>query len=295
MPTQEPFQEIRGPFQLVAGQQNYTVLLHGLRLRWPASAHHKFDPDSDQTMKSFEIKDAAGKVLYQRTLDERAESWSLEIGASLVAGKTDRAILLDWESLPSAPGSCSMYQFFGLVNRKFQPFGDAFCDTLEFAGDHSPLSHSPVNKLREDPETHIEYFDSLVWTGNFHLVIPWRINFIVGKILPTLWTVHTRGQAPPTCEVGVRAERIPQREMTFIRLSQEPGWRSQHVIVKQDSKVEFLSAALPCNFGQYGLPSLDLSQNSLVHNLWLRVRVDGHEGWIHEEEDFEAIGLPPAG
>ncbi len=185
-----------------------------------------------------------------------------------------------------------MYQFFGLVNGKFQPFGDAYCDTLEFAGGQNPLSGSPVNKLIEDPETHIEYFNSLFWTGYFRLVIPWRINFIVGRILPTLWTV--RGQDPRLCEVGVRADRSPRQELTFIRLSQEPGWTPQHVVVKQDSNVEFLSAAAPCHSGQYGLPSLDLSQDALQHNLWLRVRVDGHQGWIHEQEDFEAIGLRAA-
>jgi len=294
LPTQEPFQEILGPF-LVTARQGYTVVLHGLRLKWPESAHHKFDIDSDQTMQSFEIKDANGQVVYRETLNDKAETWSLSIGASMVAGKTDRAILLHWESLPSAPDSCSMYQFFGLVNGKFQPLGDAFCDTLEFAGDQSPLSGAHVIKLKEDPETHIEYFNSLHWTGNVHLVIPWRINFIVGKILPTLWTVRKRGHEPPLCEVGVRADRVPQSGMTFIRLSGEPEWSPQHVIVKHDSKVEFLSAALPCHPGQYGLPRLDLSEASLQHDLWLRVRVDGREGWIHEEEDFEAIGLPAAG
>ncbi len=29
--------------------------------------------------------------------------------------------------------------------------------------------------------------------------------------------------------------------------------------------------------------------------LWLKVRIDGKKGWIHTQEDFVAIGLPPAG
>jgi len=28
---------------------------------------------------------------------------------------------------------------------------------------------------------------------------------------------------------------------------------------------------------------------------WLKVRIDGKEGWIHTQEDFEAIGLPQTG
>jgi hypothetical protein len=26
--------------------------------------------------------------------------------------------------------------------------------------------------------------------------------------------------------------------------------------------------------------------------LWLKVRIDGKEGWMHGEEDFHAFGLP---
>jgi hypothetical protein len=27
-------------------------------------------------------------------------------------------------------------------------------------------------------------------------------------------------------------------------------------------------------------------------DLWLKVRIDGKEGWVHSEEDFRALGLP---
>lgn len=27
-------------------------------------------------------------------------------------------------------------------------------------------------------------------------------------------------------------------------------------------------------------------------NLWLKIRIDGKEGWMHSEEDFRALGLP---
>jgi hypothetical protein len=26
--------------------------------------------------------------------------------------------------------------------------------------------------------------------------------------------------------------------------------------------------------------------------LWLQVRIDGKEGWMHSDEDFRALGLP---
>lgn len=30
-------------------------------------------------------------------------------------------------------------------------------------------------------------------------------------------------------------------------------------------------------------------------DLWLKVRIDGKEGWIHTQEDFTAIGVLQAG
>ena len=29
--------------------------------------------------------------------------------------------------------------------------------------------------------------------------------------------------------------------------------------------------------------------------IWLKVRIDGREGWIHSQEDLDAIGLAQAG
>jgi hypothetical protein len=34
---------------------------------------------------------------------------------------------------------------------------------------------------------------------------------------------------------------------------------------------------------------------SVNGDVWLRVRIDGLDGWIRGEEDFEAVGLPQAG
>jgi hypothetical protein len=29
--------------------------------------------------------------------------------------------------------------------------------------------------------------------------------------------------------------------------------------------------------------------------VWIHVKIDGQDGWISGEEDFEAVGLPQAG
>ena len=61
--------------------------------------------------------------------------------------------------------------------------------------------------------------------------------------------------------------------------------------MKPDSTVELLSALGPNVFNALGKwrppPEGDLP--------WLRVRVDGREGWVREVEDLLALGLQPAG
>jgi hypothetical protein len=42
------------------------------------------------------------------------------------------------------------------------------------------------------------------------------------------------------------------------------------------------------------MPELVLTGDLPGPEMWLHVRVDNKEGWAHEEEDFQALGLPPA-
>jgi hypothetical protein len=77
-------------------------------------------------------------------------------------------------------------------------------------------------------------------------------------------------------------------------------------VVKKDSKVELLTALIATNWNE-GNPVGDpkgtmddagtfgVSSGGVVDadaDLWLKVRIDGREGWMHSEEDFRALGLP---
>ena len=64
-----------------------------------------------------------------------------------------------------------------------------------------------------------------------------------------------------------------------------------HVVVKKDSKVEFLAAETEVAWNE----DADGVGLSVSDDVWLKVRIDGKEGWIHTQEDFTAIGLPQAG
>jgi hypothetical protein len=83
-------------------------------------------------------------------------------------------------------------------------------------------------------------------------------------------------------------------EETFVRLhaeaSEEMG-NPQHLVVKKSSNVEFLAAEGDVEW-QEDDRGASLNPGD---DFWIKVRIDGKEGWIHTQEDFEAIGLPQAG
>jgi hypothetical protein len=82
--------------------------------------------------------------------------------------------------------------------------------------------------------------------------------------------------------------------MTFVRLHQEAeeGFGTPaHVVVRKDSEIEFLAAETEVIWAE--------DENGVAltvsDDVWLKVRIDGKEGWIHSQDDFQAIGLPQAG
>jgi hypothetical protein len=97
------------------------------------------------------------------------------------------------------------------------------------------------------------------------------------------------------CAYRVEADRRPlDDDLTFVRLdveAEEGLGVPAHVVVKRDSKVAFLEAEVEVRW-QEGANGVEMS---IGGDPWLRVRIDSKEGWIHTQEDFVAIGLPPAG
>jgi hypothetical protein len=96
--------------------------------------------------------------------------------------------------------------------------------------------------------------------------------------------------------VPVEAERVPSdQDLTFVRLfaeSNEGMGVPRHVVVRKDFKVEILAAKIKLSW--------DDSREVIFFGVdggdpWLKVRIDGREGWIHTQEDFGALGVPQAG
>ena len=93
------------------------------------------------------------------------------------------------------------------------------------------------------------------------------------------------------CECEVEGDCVPtDRSVTFVRLFSEANeaFTPVHVVLTEDSKVELLAAEAEIIWSE----DADEANLKVGKGPWLKVRIDNKEGWMHSEEDFEAIGLP---
>lgn len=283
----------------------FTVTVHKRRLVWPAEAAHTFSADDDETAISFEIQDAAGARLYSRALDERLPAiesdlaevrrhgrlpFSTGVSARRLDGENGQALIVDWAELPSAPDACATSVILGLFDDKLTPFSEPFCEHV--ITDDRP---GGTTKLKKDPKTGAEFFEVREHTGFYSVIIPVRVDFLMAKLLPVRSCIRLDAPEPlrEYCEFPVEAERRPDKDETFVRLFPvaDESATPKHIVVKPSSAVQFLFALAPNVLDRYGRWKL-FPHDEL---LWLKVRIDGVEGWVRAQEDLNALGLFLAG
>ncbi len=107
------------------------------------------------------------------------------------------------------------------------------------------------------------------------------------------------------CDYDVSPEDLSGRDdLTFVSLC--PAVEAQcanpeRTLVNKDSTIELLAGrtAVQWNEGSASGPSGDPNHPmtnegtiTVPDEVWLKIRIDGKEGWLHEEEDFTALRLP---
>jgi len=289
---------------VLLGERSFTVVVHKKRLVWPEDASHRFDPDDDETAVSFDVRDAEGNVLYTYdVLDDPAEielsrireqgrfSFSYAVHPYLLEGSAGSALMIDWYFFPSAPSACTTHVVLGIVGDRLVPFGEPFCESFEAPRELT----AAVWPLKQDEQTGDDIFEARQHTGFFSVLVPVRVSFSIGKLLPSRRCLRLNEAARwvELCEFPVEAYRRPAGEDTFVRLSLRPDSTAmpRHVVVKPDSTVEFLSALAPNIFDEKGMWNPPAGEQVL----WLKVRVAGKEGWVRAHEDLFALGLRPVG
>ncbi len=296
--------KLLGPFSI--GGQSYKVELRTRKVQ-PGSTQ-----ESGDTVVAMEIKDAAGAILYRKTFPyqeangEFSDSWS--VSALQLIGKNGSGLLVSYDaySEPSAPEEepTGWYQIFGVIDGKLSSFGapiEVQGGLLDKYADDSSY------KAERQIGTEADVIDFKFWSGHCRLIFPVRVDWSHGKLSPAQECSVAAGEPGAGCQYGVVPEdKLYRSDITFVRLWPNPSEKSgkaEKTVVKVDSRVELIAALVPTRWvdGKSAGPAdnsndwikeaggFGIAQDS---DLWLKVRIDGKEGWIHTGEDFRSLGLP---
>jgi hypothetical protein len=126
------------------------------------------------------------------------------------------------------------------------------------------------------------------------------VNWAEGKLSPAMQC--------DACDYHVlpEPESLSDREdLTFVRLCsavEAQCANPKRTLVSKDSTIELVAGRAVVQWNEGSLASglstdpshLLANEGSITvpENVWLKVRIDGKEGWINEEEEFTALRLP---
>jgi hypothetical protein len=284
---------------LVVAQQTFHLLTHVQSI--PGT--------SEETVEWWELRDAKEQVLYRESygveFDNGSFASTVGINASSFTTKQGSGILIQGMDLPSAPDSGGWLRVFGFKYGRdkygadeslFGPFGPPISIEGVFLDiDTDALRPTPTSFQGTTTTVMRDVLKFRVWTGNLNIVYPVLINWITGKLQPAWRCLETtsKGQVERcSYPITVDAHRDGS-EPTFVRLFPEAddGYTPKHVIVQPQSKIDYLEARVPVAWSGDD-KAISFSVNG---DVWIKVRIDGVEGWIHSQEDFDAVGLPQSG
>jgi hypothetical protein len=255
------------------------------------------DPDAE-ALAVLEIVDASGTVHHRETfeyaIDRGAFASACSASVQLLKGNVASGLLLASGCLPSAPDAADTLQIFGAVKGRVQRFGKPFMVSGELVG----LIHTPVTQAGRGRMIQPDLLRFKVRTPNFLVTTSVSVDWMQGRVSlgQRCYGQTGQGMREEGCEVPVEAERVPSDEdETFVRLFDEATEQAglpKHVVVKKTSVVEFVAAKVRFVWDD-AADIVDLHVDG--DDTWLKLRIDGREGWIHTQEDFLAIGLPQSG
>lgn len=289
-------ERLLGPFEIEG--KEFTVVINELKLSGASSIW-------DEPAESFSIVDQDGRVHFEKSFpleyDDTGfrESWRIyanaldsrgpkgfrkESGVLKEMPQKDRpgaGLVLYYSFVPSAPGSGESCQVFAMRGDDLVPlflplsvYGRIY--QLEPGSSSNSLKLFENDTMRFGVDTH--------W---FEVIVPLRV-FDDLRVVPLHYNATYDLYA-----FDVDVEGRPSEEETFVRLFPEPTASSipRHVIIRKETKVEFILA-----YASVSIESGDEECSISVDRMpWLKVRINGEEGYVREVEDLNALGLFQSG
>ncbi len=276
-PTPSPSSYTRtlGPYSIDGA--NFTVKLAVICYK---AARHPgpCNEDDQETVKSLKIEDAAGKTSFHRSFPvafaHQVERHVVEV--TRLEGASHQALEFQYEQLPSHVNAGVSIQVFGLRGGTLQALND---DPLEFYGGLGELPAGSTEDSRR-----LLAGDALpifVLTNYFYILQPVHLNFTDFRLDPQDTGEFEVAQQP----LYRRKAEVQADGYIHLYASPDEGATQTGVAVTPQSSVQVLRAIFRRS------PS---EQHSSASDTWVKVSVDGKEGWIIGIDDYTALGLSPA-
>jgi hypothetical protein len=289
--------------------QTFTVAQHTYRLLTHIQRIEAANKQTaEETTEWWELRNSKDQVIYREAYpvvfqDGTFES-TVEISAMPFTTQQGSGMLVQGLDLPSAPGTGSWLEVFGFKYGR-EKYG---ADETLFGRFGAPISIEGefldigTDSLRPTPPflagasvtTMRDVLRFRVWTGNFSIEYPVLINWITGTLQPAWRCIETTSKGPSDrCSYPVQVEAQRANQVTFVRFFPEAdeGFTPKHLVLQGETKIEYLEAKVPMTWSEDN-KAISFGVDG---DVWLKIRVNGQEGWIHSEEDFEAVGLPQSG
>jgi len=236
-----------------------------------------------QTVSAVRFREAEGSTLWERRLayqiegDRFAETTSVEVAP--VKGREGEGLLITYSTLPAAPPGSRSWQLLGWAEDKLADFGKPV--SIEGAvaeqAPGQPVAASWDERLKGD------VLNFKVWNGRFSVVVPMLVRWD--------WRSFALAYLPKRGRWKVECERRPVTENVEVDLypaATEEAGKPRRVKVGPASKIEILWAEGDLIWDD----SDDEIWLGVSEDIFLKVRIDGREGYLAPGDDLDAIGLP---
>jgi hypothetical protein len=300
----------QGPFAIA--DQQYTVLFHyqvlsGGASHTPASAR--------STLSQVEIGHPQGPAVYQESFSYAVSQGRLQQNltamASIVPGNGGDVLIIRFldHAAESADGASGLaqewWQLFTVVNKEFKPLGPPLPlgQGTDITVNHAVAAVMTKGGIEVVPmASTAEVLALPAWTGNFYAQVPMRFDWAHGQ-----WgegeACYRNADGSLTergCIMQLEAvpqPRSPDADIVAVQLFSGPNADGddvmdgpRNVLVTPTSRVEVLEMQGIAQWNKAGPQGQGVA--CTLSDVWLRVRLDGQEGWVHGQDAFDALGLP---
>jgi hypothetical protein len=297
----------QGPFTVA--NQRYTVLFQYKVLSedLPSTAA---SAKSMSTLSRLEILNARDAVIYHQdfpsTVTQGRLQEHLTASASLLSGNGGVALVLRFLDRPDHPEGAGAFakeswQLFTTVDGQLRPLGPML--PLGHGGDITVGGVVTAVMMKGGiavmpMASSAEVLALRIWTGNFYVLVPVRFDWAHGQWGEGQQCYRTANGTltESGCIMPVQAgpqPRSPDADLPYVQLFVGPDGNTEgsaSIMITPSKQLEFLETFAIVQWHTEGLQGQRVA--CTFDDVWLRIRIDGHEGWVHGQDAFDALGLP---